>query len=49
MSETCSHQCGECSADCAQRTAPEDLREKPNAMSKIKKDDPIEALKNENT
>ena len=37
MSETCSHQCGECSADCAQRTAPEDLREKPNAMSKIKK------------
>ena len=37
MSETCSHQCGSCSADCAQRTAPEDLREKPNAMSKIKK------------
>ena len=37
MSETCSHQCGECSADCAQRTAPEDFREKPNAMSKIKK------------
>lgn len=37
MSETCSHQCGECSADCAQRTSPEDLREKPNAMSKIKK------------
>ncbi|MGE4484605.1 MAG: P-loop NTPase [Oscillospiraceae bacterium] len=36
MSENCSHDCSSCSSDCASR-APEDLHEKPNAMSHIGK------------
>lgn len=37
MSETCSRSCAECGSDCAERTAPQSLLEKPNASSHIKK------------
>ncbi len=36
MSE-CSHNCSECGSDCAERTAPQDLMEKLNANSRVKK------------
>ncbi|MBQ0165572.1 MAG: Mrp/NBP35 family ATP-binding protein [Treponema sp.] len=37
MSEECTHNCSTCSSNCASRTAPQDLHEKPNAGSHIKK------------
>lgn len=37
MSETCNHDCGSCSANCASRQAPESFLEKPHQKSKIKK------------
>lgn len=36
MSE-CSHDCSSCGQSCGERKAPQDLREKPNELSKIKK------------
>jgi len=36
MSETCNHDCSSCSANCSSRE-PQDLHEKPNAMSRIHK------------
>ena len=37
MSESCNHDCSSCSSACAERTAPEDFREKPHELSRIKK------------
>ncbi len=36
MSE-CTHDCSSCASNCAERTTPQDLREKPHELSKIKK------------
>lgn len=36
MSE-CNHDCSHCQSDCASRTAPQSLVEKPNALSSVKK------------
>ncbi len=36
-SENCSHNCGECGSDCAERKAPQSLLEEPNAASHVKK------------
>ena len=37
MSENCTHDCSTCSSACASRTAPQDLLEKPNDMTHVKK------------
>ena len=37
MSENCTHDCSTCSSACASRTAPQDLREKPNEYTHVKK------------
>lgn len=37
MSETCNHDCGSCSANCASRQAPESFLEKANPKSSIRK------------
>lgn len=37
MSESCNHNCSECSSACGERQTPEDLIEKTNSMSDIKK------------
>ena len=37
MSENCTHDCSTCSSNCASRTAPQDLREKPNEYTHVKK------------
>lgn len=37
MSESCSGTCGSCGEDCAERTQPQDLKEKPNKLSSVKK------------
>ena len=38
MSESCSHDCNSCGADCASRkTSPADFLEKPHELSHIKK------------
>lgn len=37
MSKNCSHNCAECGSDCAERTASQNLLEKPNSLSHIKK------------
>ena len=37
MSENCTHDCSTCSSACASRTAPQDLHEKPNEYTHVKK------------
>ncbi|MBO4377376.1 MAG: Mrp/NBP35 family ATP-binding protein [Clostridia bacterium] len=37
MSEKCTHDCSTCSSACASRTAPQDLHEKPNEYTHVKK------------
>ena len=37
MSETCNHDCGSCSANCASRQEPQSFLEKPNPHSRIRK------------
>ena len=37
MSENCTHDCSTCSSNCASRTEPQDLREKPNEYTHVKK------------
>ena len=37
MSENCTHDCSTCGSDCASRTSPQDLREKPNDYTHVKK------------
>ena len=37
MSENCTHDCSTCGSNCASRTAPQDLREKPNEYTHVKK------------
>jgi len=37
MSENCTHDCSTCGSNCAARTAPQDLREKPNEYTHVKK------------
>ena len=37
MSENCTHDCSTCSSNCASRTKPQDLREKPNEYTRVKK------------
>ena len=37
MSENCTHDCSACGSACAARTAPQDLREKPNEYTHVKK------------
>ena len=37
MSETCNHDCGSCSANCASRQQPQSFLEKPNPNSRIRK------------
>ena len=37
MSETCNHDCGSCSANCASRQEPQSFLEKPNPNSRIRK------------
>lgn len=37
MSENCSHNCSECGSSCSERNAPQDLKEKTNELSHIKK------------
>lgn len=37
MSENCTHDCSTCSSNCASRTAPQDLHEKPNQFTHVKK------------
>jgi len=35
--QSCSHDCGSCSANCSSRTQPQDFREAPHAESSIKR------------
>ncbi len=37
MSENCTHDCSTCSSNCASRQKPQDLREKPNEHTHVKK------------
>ncbi len=37
MSENCTHDCSNCSSDCASRQQPQDFHEAPHALSSIKK------------
>ena len=37
MSENCTHDCSTCGAACASRTEPQDLHEKPNEYTNVKK------------
>lgn len=37
MSENCNHDCSSCSSDCAERTVPQNMQEKPNEQSHIQK------------
>lgn len=37
MSENCTHDCSTCSSACASREQPQDLREKPNDLTRVKK------------
>lgn len=37
MSENCTHDCSTCSSACTSRTAPQDLHEKPNEYTHVKK------------
>ena len=37
MSENCTHDCSTCSSNCASRTQPQDLHEKPNPHTHVKK------------
>ena len=37
MSENCTHDCSTCGSSCAERTAPQDLRETPNEYTHVKK------------
>ena len=37
MSENCTHDCSTCSSNCASRSEPQDLREKPNEYTHVKK------------
>lgn len=37
MSENCNHDCSSCGSECAERTAPQNMQEKPNERSHIKK------------
>ncbi len=37
MSENCTHDCSTCSSACASREQPQDLREKPNDLTHVKK------------
>ena len=37
MSENCTHDCSTCGSACASRTAPQDLHEKPNEYTHVKK------------
>ena len=37
MSENCTHDCSTCGSACASRTEPQDLREKPNEYTHVKK------------
>jgi len=37
MSDNCTHDCSSCSSSCASRQQPQDLREKPNAFTHVKK------------
>lgn len=37
MSENCNHDCSSCGSECAERTAPQNMQEKPNEGSRIKK------------
>ncbi len=37
MSENCNHDCSSCGSECAERTAPQNMQEKPNEGSHIKK------------
>ena len=37
MSENCTHDCSTCGSNCASRTAPQDLHEKPNDNTRVKK------------
>ena len=37
MSENCTHDCSTCSSNCASRTQPQDLHEKPNPNTHVKK------------
>ena len=37
MSENCTHDCSTCGAACASRTDPQDLHEKPNEYTQVKK------------
>lgn len=37
MSENCNHDCSSCGSDCAERTEPQNMQEKPNEQSHIQK------------
>ncbi|MBQ7455887.1 MAG: Mrp/NBP35 family ATP-binding protein [Clostridia bacterium] len=37
MSENCTHDCSTCASSCASRTEPQDLHEKPNEYTQVKK------------
>lgn len=37
MSETCNHDCSQCTSDCGERTDPQSFLEKPHELSNIKK------------